>query len=152
MSVPPVRSLDYAAPPARRRSEPARRPSVVALINTLIVSAFLMATGGKINPGGPFISIHADIVPALISVGLVAVAWRSLRHGPLRRRLAVASIMLCAAAVLALDAAIVVSFWLGRYSRRTGGLVRPSSGRYNRPSWRTRARQRRPRGDAFGEE
>ena len=121
MSVSPVQALDYATPHVGRRFDPAVWPSIAALVGTVLLSALLTLTGGKMIPGGPFISIHADAAPALMSLGLVAVAWRSLRHGPLWRRLTVALIMLCAVAVLFLVLATVISFWLRPYAR--GALV-----------------------------
>src|SRR5688572_372070 len=98
MSVSPVQALGYATPQARRRFDPAIWPPIAALVGAVVLSALLTLTGGKMIPGGPFISLHADAAPALISVGLVAVAWRSLRHGPLWRRLTVALIVLCSVA------------------------------------------------------
>jgi hypothetical protein len=121
MSVTPVQTLDYATPQTRRRFDPARWPPIPLLIATVIFSAFLTTTGGKIVPGGPFVSLHADAAPAVMSVALVAVAWRSLRHGPLWRRLTVAVFALCAVTVLLLVLDTVISFWLRPYAR--GALV-----------------------------
>lgn len=117
MSVKPVRTLDYAAPPARRRFDPARWPPIPLLIGMLFFTAFLATSGIKVVPGGPFISLHADVAPAVLSVAFVAVAWRSLRHGPLLRRLTVALLTLCAVMVLILVLDSVISFWLRPHAR-----------------------------------
>lgn len=119
MIVSPDQILDGATPQARGRFDPAAWPPIAALVGTVLVSACLTLMGGKSIPGGPFISLHADAAPALMSVGLVAASWRSLRHGPLWRRLTVAVIVLCAVAVFFLVLAAVGSFWLDPYARGT---------------------------------
>jgi hypothetical protein len=88
-----------------------------------VAGSFALAAvcGAKTNPGGPFISILGDLLPSLTCCGVIAWAWRSLRHGPLWRRLLVAIIALAAAALINLIAARVVSFWLAPYSR--GALI-----------------------------
>src|SRR5690242_18297141 len=95
-----VPTLDYAASPSRRRRDPARWPPISLLVGALLCAAFLASAGGKVVPGGPFVSLHADVAPVLISLGLVGAAWRSLRHGPAWRRVSVAVLVLLAVAVL----------------------------------------------------
>ena len=91
---------------------------IVAVAGSFLLAAFW---GGKPNPGGPFISLLGDLLPSLLCCGVIASAWRSLRHGPLPRRLFVALIVLGAAALLNWIVAGVVSFWLRPYAR--GALI-----------------------------
>jgi hypothetical protein len=121
MTATPIQPLDYASPSGRRRFDPAVWPPLIALVAVVVVAAILSTTGGKLVPGGPFVSIRADLTPFVLCVGVIALSWRSLRHGRLLRRSSVALIVLAAAAVAILVVDQVVSFWLRPYAR--GALV-----------------------------
>jgi hypothetical protein len=121
MTLTPIQPLDYAPASLRRRSDPAVSPPLGALVPLVAVAAVLCASSGKPIPGGPFVSVRADLTPFVTCVGVIAFAWRSLRHGTLRRRLCVALVVLFAAAVAILAVDHVVSFWFRPYAR--GALV-----------------------------
>ena len=121
MTVTPIQPLDYASPPVRRRFDPAVWPPLGALILVVVVAALLTLTAAKMIPGGPFVSIRSDLTPFILSVAVIALAWRSLRRGGPRRRLGAGIVVLMAAAVAGVAADNVMSFWLRPYAR--GALV-----------------------------
>jgi hypothetical protein len=121
MSRPCAQPLDYETPPLKRRFDPAAWPPIPLLVAVVVFSAFLTRTGGKIVPGGPFISLHADVAPAVLSIAVAAFGWRSLRHGPPWRRFVLALLVLSAVAILFLVLDTVILFWLRPYAR--GDLV-----------------------------
>lgn len=112
-------TLDYAAPSGSRRFDPAKWPSIPAFVVVLIVAAVLSLTVGRMVPGGPFISIHADVVPVLACAAVFHLAWRSLRPSPVGRRIALACILLVSVAIIFFKVSDVVSFWFRPYARGT---------------------------------
>jgi hypothetical protein len=111
--------LDYAAPSGRRRFDPAVWPSIPALVVLLIVAASLTVTVGRMVPGGPFISLHADVLPVVACAAAFHLAWRSLRPSSGGRRVALACILLISVAIIFFKVADVVSFWFRPYARGT---------------------------------
>ena len=117
MRIAVAQPLDYASPTLRRRFNPATWPTFGALSVIVLMAGALSTTGGHVVPGGPFISIHVNVTPAVACLAVIAVVWRVLRtaRGPLR---------FCAA-VLVLGSALVVifviqdimMFWLRPYAR-----------------------------------
>ena len=85
----------------------------------LIVAAALSITAGRMVPGGPFISIHADVVPVLACAAAFHFAWRSLRPSPVGRRIALACILSVSVAIIFFIVSDVVSFWFRPYARGT---------------------------------
>jgi hypothetical protein len=117
MSQRPPHLLDYASPPPLRRFNPAMWPSIPSFIVLLGLAAFLSVTVARLVPGGPFISIHADIVPLVASIVAFHLAWRSLRSSGIARRVALLCILLGCVAILFFTIADVVSFWSRPYAR-----------------------------------
>ena len=110
-------TLEYAALQARRGRDPAHWPPLFLLIGFLIGSWLLASTGGKVTPGGPFISISSDVAPVLLSLVIIILSWRSLRYGRLSRRLVIALIILCSVFELILVLLAVYSFWFRPFAR-----------------------------------
>jgi len=94
MEQPPSPVLEYATPPKRRRRDPANSPPLRALGISVIVQASLAATDVKVIPGGPFISIHGEVIPALLCFVILGMGIRSLFSGKPMRRAIVATLML----------------------------------------------------------
>ncbi len=83
----------------------------------LLVGMLSLPLGAKIIPGGPFISLFGDVIPA--ASGMVAI-WCSLPYVtfPLTRIKASAMAhMVLAAAMIGLVALNVVTFYFNPYAR-----------------------------------
>jgi hypothetical protein len=111
--------LEYAAPSGSHRFDPATWPSIPAFVVVLTVAAVLSISVGRMIPRGPFISIHADVVPVLVSTAAFHFAWRSLRPSPVGRRIALACILLVSVAIIFFNVSDVVLFWFRPHARGT---------------------------------
>ena len=87
----------------------------------LALCAILVATSGRRIPGGPFISIHSDILPVAGCAALFAFAAMSLRTSSRERRVLLFFPMLGSVALSALAVVNVISFWRDPFAR--GDLV-----------------------------
>ena len=87
----------------------------------LAVSAILVATTVRVIPGGPFLSIHGDILPILSCVALFVIASIALPRSSVPRRMLLISAMLGSLGLTGLIVAKVVSFWREPFAR--GELV-----------------------------
>jgi hypothetical protein len=121
MGQPPSPVLEYATRPERARCDPAIWPSVRAFGVAVIVQAALAATDVKFTPGGPFISIHAEVIPVLICLVILTLGTRALFSGKPMRRVAVAAIMVISSLIALGAVRNVVSYWQAPRSR--GALV-----------------------------
>jgi hypothetical protein len=113
--------LDYAAPSGSRPFDPAKWPRIATFMVVLLVAAVLSVTVGRMVPGGPFISIHADVVPVLACAAAFHFAWRSLGASPVRRRIALACVLLISVAIIFFKVSDVFSFWIRPHAR--GALI-----------------------------
>lgn len=83
----------------------------------LALCAVLVATWVRIIPGGPFISIHSDILPVAGCAVLFAFAAMSLRTSSPPRRVLLLLAMLGSVALTGLVAANIISFWRNPFAR-----------------------------------
>jgi hypothetical protein len=109
--------LDYASPMLRRRFNPATWPTLAASSVIVGLSAALITTGGHVIPGGPFVSIHANVIPAVACLGVIVVVWRALRLARGILRCCVVCVVLAAAVIVIFAIDDVMSFWLRPYAR-----------------------------------
>jgi hypothetical protein len=82
---------------------------------------FLLATDGRIIPGGPFFSIHGEIIPV---GGCLVILWsvgRAFRSASIVRRVGLSLLALFSAGIITLATAINVAFWFEPHAR--GDLV-----------------------------
>jgi hypothetical protein len=117
MRTATAQPLDYAPPALRRRFHPANWPTLGALFLIALMSGALSATVGRVVPGGPFVSIHADVVPAVTCLGVIVFVWRALRMAPVLVRVGAACVVLGSALVVILIIQDVMMFWLRPYAR-----------------------------------
>jgi len=109
--------LDYAPPALRRRFSPANWPTLCALSMIALTSGSLSKTGGHLIPGGPFVSIHANVIPAVTCLAIIGLAWPALRRAPALIRFGAACVVLGSALVVILVIQDVMMFWLRPYAR-----------------------------------
>ena len=83
----------------------------------ILVSMLLFATDGKIVPGGPFVSIHAELIPVLCCLAVLFFIARDFRAASIARRVGLAFLGFASVGIIALVVQIVVSFWCDRFSR-----------------------------------
>jgi hypothetical protein len=121
MEQPPSPVLEYATPPKCGCRDPAYSPPLKALGISVIVQASLVATDVKITPGGPFISIHGEVIPVLLCFIILGMGTRSLFSGKPMRRAIVATLMLMSVLIALGAVSFAVSYWRGPYSR--GALI-----------------------------
>jgi hypothetical protein len=117
MPNPSPRKLDYATPVLPRRFDPAVWPTLRTYATVVFIEAALGMTDGKLTPGGPFISISAEVLPVVLCVGVVLFGVRSLFFGTARRRVLIALLMLLALTVLWVPLSMAISYWNAPYSR-----------------------------------
>ena len=86
-------------------------------LTLILVSMLLFATDGKIIPGGPFVSVHAEIVPVLCCLAVLFFIARDFRAASIARRVGLSFLALVSVGIIALVVQFVVSFWCGRFSR-----------------------------------
>src|SRR4051812_7685881 len=112
MRIAVAQPLDYASPTLRRRWNPATWPTIAALSVIALISAALLTTGGHVIPGGPFISIHANVIPAVACLVVIVVVWRALRTGRGLLRFCAACLILCSASAVIFVIQDIMMFWL----------------------------------------
>ena len=109
--------LDYASPTVPRRFNPATWPIIGALSPVPLMAGALSTTGGHVIPGGPFISIHANVIPAVACLAVIVIIWPALRTAPPILRFCAACLILGCASVIILVAQAIMMFWLRPYAR-----------------------------------
>jgi hypothetical protein len=87
----------------------------------LALCAVLVVTWVRIIPGGPFLSIHSDILPVAGCAVLFAFATMSLRTSSPAERVLLLFAMLGSVALIGLVVVNVISFWRDPFAR--GELV-----------------------------
>jgi hypothetical protein len=117
MRTATAQPLDYAPPALRRRFHPANWLTLGALSVVVLMSGALSGTVGRVVPGGPFVSIHADVIPAVTCLGVIVFVWRALRRAPVLVRFGAACVVLGSALVVILIIQDVMMFWLRPYAR-----------------------------------
>jgi hypothetical protein len=92
----------------------------VRLVTFWIIVAFsgiLVATAARIIPGGPFISVHADILPLLGCLALLVFGGMGLRRISTQRPLILSCAMGVSLALIAVVITNVVAFWREPFAR-----------------------------------
>jgi len=87
----------------------------------VLVSLLLVVTDVKVVPGGPFVSVHAEIIPCLCCLAVLFFVVRDFRAASIGRRVVLSFLALVSAGIIALVSQIVISFCLDRFSR--GALI-----------------------------
>jgi hypothetical protein len=117
MRIPVIHPLDYASPTPRRRFNPATWPIIAALSVVALMAGALSTTGGHLIPGGPFISIHANVIPAVACLAVIVSIWPALRTARPILRFCAAGLILASALVVIFVAQDIMMFWLRPYAR-----------------------------------
>jgi hypothetical protein len=84
-------------------------------------SMFLLATDGRVIPGGPFVSIHAEIIPGVSCLTVLFCSARDFRAATIARRVGLSFLALFAVGIITLAVLINVSFRFEPHAR--GALV-----------------------------
>jgi hypothetical protein len=87
----------------------------------ILLSLLLYATRVWVVPGGPFISVHAEVLPVLGCLTLMIVAVRTFRQYSRIRRIGVFLMAVAAAGLGGFVIANIISFWRDYYLR--GAIV-----------------------------
>jgi len=87
----------------------------------VFLAMFLVATDGRISPGGPFFSVHGEIIPVGGCLVMLWLIGRDFRVASLRRRVGLSLLALASVGITALATIVNVSFWLEPHAR--GDLV-----------------------------
>jgi hypothetical protein len=81
------------------------------------MAGVLSTTGGHVIPGGPFISIHANVIPGVACLAVIAFVWRALRTARGLIRFSAATLILGSALVAIFVIQDIMMFWLRPYAR-----------------------------------
>jgi len=90
----------------------------VALV---VFSSLLLATDGKVIPGGPFVSIHAEILPVLCCLAVLFFAAQDFRTSSTIRRIGFSILALVSLGNIGLIVWFIMGFCQNRFAR--GDLV-----------------------------
>jgi hypothetical protein len=86
-------------------------------LTLILVSLLLVLTDVKVVPGGPFLSIHAEIVPVLCCLAALLFIASDFRAASIGRRVGLSFLALVSTGIIVLVLRIVISFCLDRFSR-----------------------------------
>jgi hypothetical protein len=86
-------------------------------LTLILVSLLLVLTDVKVVPGGPFVSVHAEIVPVLFCLAALFFIARDFRAASIGGRIGLSFLGLVSVGIIALVVQIVVSFCRDRFSR-----------------------------------
>jgi len=103
---------------ARSRLELNRsKTSFWGCLAVIFLSLFLIAANVRIIPGGPFVSIHADVLPVVSCLTMSVFAVQGFRASSIGRRVGLSLMVLVSAATIAFAVAEVASFCHNRFAR-----------------------------------
>jgi hypothetical protein len=115
--------IDYVSRRDPSQSDLPKWSTLMIRAAIVFASAMLViAGGGRVIPGGPFISIHADVIPGAACCFVIAKQFRFLRRFSAERQAFSVLLILAAAAILFYVVADVVGFAMRPYAR--GDLIR----------------------------
>ncbi len=83
----------------------------------ILVSLFLMVANVRVIPGGPFVAIHADVLPVVSCLSMSVFAVQAFRVSSSLRRVGLSLTVLSSIAITALAVADVASFYHNRFAR-----------------------------------
>ena len=103
-------SLDYARSDLKPRTTRNKFASYVVL---MVLASLVFAAGGSSRtiPGGPFISITANLLPFVVSTAAIILYWPNLRSPLLSLALLFAVVILAAVAAIIFVVIDVISFY-----------------------------------------
>ena len=87
----------------------------------ILMSLLCLATTVRIIPGGPFISAHADILPAISCIVVLVSCVRVVQISSVGRRIGLLFAGLGSVGVILLVVTDIVTFWQNRFAR--GGML-----------------------------
>lgn len=71
---------------------------------------FLAATDAKTNPGGPFVSIHAELFPIVICLSVLFFLVRNFQAASTARRVGISILAMISLGTIALAVSAIVMF------------------------------------------
>ncbi len=93
------------------------KPRLARFWFIVALSGALIATTGRLIPGGPFLSVHGDILPVVGCLALLAYGAKGFRVIDPDLRLVLAFAMLASVGMIAVVVANVLSFWKDPFAR-----------------------------------
>jgi len=103
---------------ARSWLEPDRTtPSLWLCLAVLLLSGFLLASIVRTIPGGPFISIHGDILPVMASIVTLVSVVSGIRTVSIVRRGTLFFFGIASIAIFVIVVIDITTFWRDRYAR-----------------------------------
>jgi hypothetical protein len=91
-------------------------PCLWVCATQIALSAFLLVTSSRTEPG-PFLSISADLFPAIGSLIMFAVVTRTFRRSPASERVGLSLVAFASVVIIALVVIDVQPFWSGPFVR-----------------------------------
>jgi hypothetical protein len=95
--------------------------SFVGCLAFVFFSMFLLASDGRIIPGGLFFSIHGEIIPIVSCLVMLWFIGRDFRAASVIRRIGLLFLAVFSVGIITLATVINVSFWFEPHAR--GDLV-----------------------------
>ena len=83
----------------------------------ILFSMLLVATDAKRIPGGPFVSVHAEIVPVFSCITVLFFVARDFRAASIVRRVGLSFLALVSAGIILIVVEIIASFCRDRFAR-----------------------------------
>jgi hypothetical protein len=96
---------------------------VVCMVVGIAISSLLLGTARRIIPGGPFLSVHADLIPIGINLAVLTLGVISFRKAPVEVKVLLVVLLFALTWILASTAEDILSFWFCPYAR--GDLLGP---------------------------
>ncbi|MCX6926811.1 MAG: hypothetical protein NT154_26945 [Verrucomicrobia bacterium] len=81
------------------------------------LSGILIATTGRLIPGGPFVSLHSDVFPVVGCIALLAFGAVGFRFISAERRLVLVFAMLASIGLIGVVVTNVLAFWRDPFAR-----------------------------------
>jgi hypothetical protein len=86
-------------------------------LGLFLLSVLMLATDSKIIPGGPFVSVHGEILPAVSCLAMLFLVVRDFRTATTARRIGLSFLAFVSVSIIFLVVFIVVSFCRERFAR-----------------------------------
>ena len=93
------------------------KPGYSGCLGVIGLSFLLVVSDVRVIPGGPFISIHANVLPVLSCVVMLFFAVRAFRGDCAVRRVGVVAIVLASVGIIAGVILEIVAFWREPFAR-----------------------------------
>ena len=83
----------------------------------ILFSMLLVATDGKKIPGGPFVSVHAEVLPAVMCLAVLYLVARDFGASSIAGRVGLLFLAIVSTGMILLVAKFIVSFYHDRFAR-----------------------------------